>query len=117
MNRLEKIYELTLELKKLFDQKIQTRNREEVIVRLNELLEIRGEYMKQLTPPYTEEETKLGQQLIPMNEQIEKQIQKLFHDLKKEMRQFKKQKKSNQSYLNPYEQVQTNDGMFLDKKK
>lgn len=117
MNRLEKIYELTLQIKQLFEQNVDSNNREDVIEQLNELLEKRGEYMKQLTPPYTEEENKLGQQLIPMNEQIEKQIQKVFHELKLEMKQFKKQKKTNHSYANPYKQVQVNDGMFLDKKK
>ncbi len=41
----------------------------------------------------------------------------LFTELKQEMQQMKQQRKSTQSYINPYRDVQTMDGMFMDKKK
>lgn len=117
MNRLLKVQEVTIQLKELFDQDIHADNREAVIEKLNDLLEQREKDIKQLSPPYTAEENKLGEKLIPLNNEIEKKIQQIYKDLKIEMIQFKKEKKSNRSYSNPYEHVQTNDGMFLDKKK
>jgi len=117
MNRVEKIYELTLQLDELLSQEITSKNRESIIEQLNDGLKKRGKYMEQLTPPYTDEEKGLGSKLIPLNEKIEKQMQEIFQGLKKEMKQLNKQKKSNQSYVNPYQHVQTMDGMFLDKKK
>jgi|SRR5699024_1207075 len=117
MNRLLKVHELTIHLKELFNQEINTDNREAVIEKLNDLLQQREKHMKQLSPPYTAEENKLGEELIPLNHKIEKEIQKIYDELKAEMMQFQKEKKSNRSYSNPYQHVQTNDGMFLDKKK
>lgn len=117
MNRVEKVYDVTVQLKEILDQEVTSNIRESVIQQINELLEHRGSYLEELTPPYSDEEKNLGNKLIPINQSIEKQLQELFQQLKVEMKQFNKQKKSNQTYRNPYKDVQTMDGMFLDKKK
>jgi len=117
MNRLEKLYKITKQLKIVVSQQITAENREQVIQTINQLVEQRGMYMKEIVPPYTEAEKAMGEELIIINKQIQDQLDKLFEGLKKEMRQIKKQKKSNQSYINPYKKVQTMDGMFLDQKK
>lgn len=117
MNRLKVIYDITLQLKEVVDQEITSQNREQVIEKVNQLVEQRGEHMQALQPPYSKEEKLLGKSLIPLNEAIEKEMQVLFNELKKEMKQVKKQKKSNRTYTNPYEHVQTRDGMFMDSKK
>src|SRR5699024_3778677 len=116
MNRLEKLYKITKQLKIVVSQQITAENREQVIQTINQLVEQRGMYMKEIVPPYTEAEKAMGEELIIINKQIQDQLDKLFEGLKKEMRQIKKQKKSNQSYINPYKKVQTMDGMFLDRK-
>lgn len=117
MNRLEALYQVTAELQELLEQEITAKNREQVILQVDLLVEKRGKYMEALEPPYTDEEIQLGQQLIPMNEQIQQLMNELFADLKTEMKQVKKQKKSNRSYVNPYKNVQALDGRFLDSKK
>ena len=59
----------------------------------------------------------LAKKLVPINEDVQNKMQVIFTDLKTEMKQVKQQKKSNQSYTNPYKSVQTMDGMFMDRKK
>lgn len=117
MNRLQPLYDVTVQLKNVLDQDITAKNRGSVIEKVNELVEKRGQFMNDLTEPYTEEEKRLGQQLVPLNEDIQVSMNQLFHQLKAEMKQVKKQKKSNRTYTNPYENVQAMDGMFMDSKK
>lgn len=117
MNRLKVIYDVTLQLKKRLDQEITSQNREEIIEQVNQLIEQRGKHMQELLPPYSQDEKELGKRLITLNEEIGNKMHVLFNELKKEMKQVKKQKKSNRSYTNPYKNVQTIDGMFMDSKK
>lgn len=116
MNRLDALYKVTLELKNVLDQDITSKNREEVINEINVIVEQRGVLMKEITPPYTEKEKKIGQKVVHINEQIEKKMNTLFDTLKHDMRQVKKQKESNRSYINPYGKMKSTDGMFLDSK-
>ncbi|WP_249871312.1 flagellar protein FliT [Oceanobacillus saliphilus] len=117
MNRAKPVYEVTMKIKTILDQKITPQARESAIEKLNDLIIDRGTYMESLTPPYSEEEQRLGRELVQLNEEIEKKMHLLFADLKLEMIQVQKQKKSNQSYTNPYKNVHTMDGMFMDSKK
>ncbi|MBP1971163.1 flagellar protein FliT [Virgibacillus natechei] len=117
MNRLTSLYEITLNLKHVLDKEITAKNREEVIEKVNQLVEKRSQYIEELVPPYTEEEKQLGQQLVQLNEAIQVEMNHLFSQLKTEMKQVKKQKKSNRTYTNPYKSIQAMDGMFMDSKK
>lgn len=116
MKTLEKVYEITVELKELLDQDITSKNREETITRLNELIEARGKWMEQLKPPYGDEEKVLGEKIYTLNSIIQAKMQQLFTDLKLEMRQVQKQKKTKEFYTNPYKNVHVSDGTFLDSK-
>lgn len=116
MEVLKKVYELTRELTTLLEQPVTSKNRDEVIEQLNELIEERGKWMKQLSPPYSDEEMQLGNEIAKLNPQIQSKMQILFTDLKKEMKQMQQQKKSQQFYTNPYKNVSTSDGTFLDRK-
>ncbi|MUK90796.1 flagellar protein FliT [Ornithinibacillus sp. L9] len=117
MNRLEEIHEITVRLKGLLDQDINAKNRPAAIEEITQLVEERGNYMKQVSPPFTSEEKRIGEKLVELNEELEAKMQRVFNDLKLEMKQSKKQKKSNHSYINPYHKVQTVDGLFMDRKK
>ena len=116
MEALEKVYELTRELTILLEQPVTSKTRDNVIQQLNELIEERGKWMEQLSPPYSEEEMKLGNKIAKLNPKIQIKMEKLFTDLKIEMKQVQQQKKSQQSYTNPYKNVSTSDGTFLDRK-
>ncbi|RDW16523.1 flagellar protein FliT [Oceanobacillus arenosus] len=117
MNRLQPIYDLTVELKNLLDKPVSAKSREAVITDLNRLLIRRGVEMENLSPPFSTEEQSLGEKLVPINQAVQKKMQVMFSGLKTEMKQVKQQKKSNQSYTNPYRSVQAMDGMFMDRKK
>lgn len=117
MNRLKPFYEITVKLAELLDQDINAKNRETIISQVNLLIEKRGDLLPEVPPPFTEDEKRVGSDIVLLNNKIQQKMNALFIDLKREMKQFKKQKKSNKIYTNPYEKIQTMDGMFLDNKK
>ena len=117
MNRLLDVYDVTWQMKEVLKQEITVKNREQVIEQVNQLVEARRKHMEKLAAPYSEAEKVLGKKIILLNDQIEQTMEKIFNVLKSEMKQVKKQKQSNRNYTNPYEHVQTMDGMFLDSKK
>lgn len=117
MNRLEKLYEITIQLKEILDQEITSNERGAVIEQVNKLIDKRSVYLERVTPPFSEEESVIGKKLVLLNEEIQKRMLELFSDLKSEMKQVKKQRKSNMSYTNPYKNVKSPDGMFMDRKE
>jgi flagellar protein FliT len=117
MNRLKALYDVTRKLDKLLKQPVQPKSREDVITQVNTLIEQRGDFLQKITPPFTDEEKGTGKEIVILNEQIQKQMHLLFNALKQEMKQVKKQKKSNRTYTNPYEKMEVMDGMFMDRKK
>lgn len=117
MNRLAALYDVTQQLDNILARPIQSKNREAIIYQVNELIEQRGNHLLEITPPFTDEENRIGKEVVILNEHIQKQMHVLFNELKQEMKQVKKQKRSNQTYTNPYEKVETMDGMFMDSKK
>jgi len=117
MNRLEDLYRVTQQLEDILNKDINGVNREKVIEGVNALVEKRGKYMRDLKPPYTEAEEATGQKLLALNQSIQEKLTYLFEDLKSEMKQVKRQKKSNQSYANPYENMSAIDGIFMDLKE
>lgn len=117
MDKLLALYQQTEQIAQLLSTPVNSTNRQETIDQLNNLIEKRSELTFSVKPPYTDEEMDIGKKIWAMNETIEKKMKKLFTDLKVEMKQIQQQKKSNQSYMNPYKHVQTMDGMYMDKKK
>ncbi|SDC12149.1 flagellar protein FliT [Terribacillus halophilus] len=117
MNRVQALYDTTSELDTLVSQMVTAENREEVVHSLTELLDVRSEQMEELKPPFTPEEQQLGKELLPMNERISKHVQRIFDQLKIDIRTIKKQQQSGKKYINPYASMQTLDGRFLDKRK
>ncbi|MFZ3576912.1 flagellar protein FliT [Virgibacillus sp. DJP39] len=117
MSSLEELYEITIELENVLKQTVSSKNRESVIEKINFLIEKRGSLMNSIKPPFTEDEKLMGRKLVNMNEVIQTEMTEVLSNLKTEMKQIKKQKKSNQNYVNPYKNVKTMDGMFMDSKK
>lgn|SRR5690625_5111790 len=116
MNRLKDLYQITKELSGVFDQQITSINRDDLIGKINKLIEQRSQYIVRLKPPYSEAEKIIGKEIVEMNKEIVKEMNELFSHMKKEMQHIRKQKKSNQSYVYPFKNVQSMDGMFMDSK-
>ncbi|HLR65666.1 flagellar protein [Virgibacillus alimentarius] len=117
MNRLEEVYTITKQLEHVLDQPITSKNRENVIKQINELIDQRGEHLHHLSSPFTGNEKIVGKKLVLLNKKIQKQMLCIFQDLKQEMKLVKKKKKSNQTYVNLYNKIESIDGMFMDSKQ
>lgn len=110
------VYQLTKELYNLLLGQ-GTNEREVLIEEVNRLMDERENVMKQLQPPYNKEEMVLGQDILKMNEQIEHALNKLFTELKRDMSLVKKRKATTKKYMNPYGDLPTAEGVYLDFKE
>lgn len=117
MGRLELLFEVTKELQDVLDQPTTAENREALIEQVNHLIEKRGRLMGNVNPPFTKQEKIIGKKLVIMNDTIQTKMTEVLDVLKVEMKQLKKQKVSNQNYVNPYKDVRLMDGMYMDQKK
>jgi flagellar protein FliT len=117
MNRVQPVFEITEKMEQILRENIPSNNRQHIVEEIDALLIQREKYMENISEPYTNEELELGKKLLPINQYIQQKMNLLFTELKIEMKQMKKQKNSNRKYTNPYENVQTVDGMFMDKRK
>ncbi|KPH76703.1 flagellar protein FliT [Oceanobacillus caeni] len=117
MNQLQKVFDITVEMKQILDKDISSNEREATIEQLNNLLLQREPFLERLTPPFSEQEDLLGKRLVFLNQEVQHLMDQLFSTLKTEIKQMNRQKKSNKNYTNPYHNVHVMDGMYLDKKK
>ncbi|MGP4040722.1 flagellar protein FliT [Gracilibacillus sp. D59] len=117
MVRMTRLKEITLKLNQTLDEIRKSANREERIIEIQKLLNEREDLLKEVKKPYTEEELKVGRELITIDRDIQKKMNQIFEGVKVDVRSVRKQKSSNQKYVNPYQNLATNDGTFLDKKK
>ncbi|MBA2175573.1 flagellar protein FliT [Halobacillus locisalis] len=93
-----------------------TEKRSHVVEEVERLLEEREAIMYELPQP-TEAEKPLLEEVKKRDLKINQKLEFLFNDLKRDMRNNKKQKASKKQYTNPYQNVSSYDGMFLDSKK
>jgi len=117
MNQVQTLHEVTSELYDLVHIPPSSDEREEVIEKVNELLDQREKLLDGMEGPYSDDEKRLGKEILHMNETIQVQVQSLMKQVKMDMANVKKQKTTNQKYTNPYQNLNNFDGMFLDKKK
>lgn len=117
MGRMEALYDVTVELNRLLEQPMEVKDREKLIEQTEALISKRELILQDVKEPYTDEERVIGRKLIPLEKNIQQKVKLLFMNLKNEMRSVKKQKSSNQKYINPYKNASNFDGTFLDKKK
>lgn len=114
MSRLQTLYDITKELQIVLES--EDEEREDVIDKVNDLIDQRELEIKKLSAPYSDAEKEIGQKIVQLNKQIEDDIQKLFLKVKQDMQVLRKQKRTKASYTNPYDNVNARDGMFLDNK-
>jgi flagellar protein FliT len=115
MSAVKILLEIT---KNLFDHVssgLPKEEREPYIERLNELLDQRQAIMDKLPAVYSEEEKRMGQMIVKMNETIEPLLVRQFKEIKHNLSMMKKKKEKNVQYANPYQTLAV-DGMYFDKK-
>jgi flagellar protein FliT len=73
--------------------------------------------MKEIKPPFSQEEQQLGRQLFELNQKLQKLLEQEKASIQQDMILIKKQKETNKKYTNPYESLITVEGGFYDKRK
>ena len=89
----------------------------------NELIEQvadeRDAILKEVSPTDSEREKYRQEmnEIIELDQQLNRMIEKYFESFKREIVLLKKKKDSNVKYTNPYKHMKSPDGAFLDKRK
>ncbi|OXT16887.1 flagellar protein FliT [Bacillus sp. OG2] len=112
MSAVERLYALTAGL---IDRLEQGSDRDERIVWIEAALEEREQLMKEMQPPYSEDEKILGKKLLSLNIRLSQLLQKEKSLIQKDINGLSIKKESNNKYMNPYQSLAT-DGMFYDKR-
>ncbi|HLR15190.1 MAG TPA: hypothetical protein VK144_05160 [Bacillota bacterium] len=116
MTALEELMTLTMRLHELFFKQNISQNRDYVIQEIDRLLDERSHIIPLLEAPTSTEETKQVEAFMKLNQETEHKMQSFLEDLKHDMHSSKLQRKSNLSYINPYNHIQAADGMYVDRK-
>ncbi|SES71340.1 flagellar protein FliT [Salinibacillus kushneri] len=116
MSVVKELHKITSEFYNFLYQQDLDRDQEDLLQSMTDFLNKRENIMNQVKPPYSDEEKQLGKEIVSMDREIETSIQKQFAQLKGSMKQIQTQKRNNQKYINPYQNVSTVDGMFFDKR-
>ncbi|WP_353654037.1 flagellar protein FliT [Bacillus sp. ISL-55] len=114
VSAVKDFYEATLELIQILQKPLE--ERDEKILKVEELLEKREVLMKGIVPPYTLEDAELGRQIVQLNTRLDQLLiaEKIW--IQKDIKNLQTKKESNTKYVNPYQNLST-DGMFYDKRK
>lgn len=115
MKAVKDFYDITLQLIDLLEN--QQLNRDEKIKHTENLLASREGLMKEIKPPFSQEEQQLGSQLFELNQKLQKLLEQEKASIQQDMLLIKRQKETNKKYTNPYESLITVEGGFYDKRK
>ena len=115
MIMVQRCFDLTKELLESA-QSVNHENRDDLISKIEELLEKRQAILDQIRSPFSNEEFKLGQEMIKMNRILDEKLLFIRNNIKRDINGLNKKKVSVKKYTNPYESVNF-DGMFYDKRK
>ena len=114
MTELQKFNELTMQLLALFTHSSEM-DRDDKITKITELLDQREILLESIGPPFSDEDQKIGRQLIHSNQRVNELLHLLKQEIQRDMKELKTKKKSSNIYANPYENF-TVDGVFYDKR-
>lgn len=116
MANVSKVHGLTVSISELLKNPDQL-ERDLLIEQIEKLLDEREVLMEDMSGPYSDEEKALGTELVKLNKQIQADMDVLFNEIKLDMKELRQRKESNKTYLNPYGNVKTTDGIYLDSKQ
>lgn len=117
MNRMDSLYKTTKDMLEVLTENYTTVDeRTTVISKINNLLEKRSVILKEITPPYSEKEESIGKEIIKMDRTIREKMDHIYKLIQTDLRKLKQKKDTNKTYINPYKDMKTVDGMYLDNK-
>ncbi|MBE2906177.1 flagellar protein FliT [Anoxybacillus flavithermus] len=110
------LLEATRQLANVLREPVSKEKRDEVIARIEQLLEERERLLAKLPSSLTAEERKMGQEILALNAEIDEKLQQLKQQIQFDLKQTKKTETVVKHYNHPYEPLSI-DGMFYDKKR
>ncbi|WP_280769530.1 flagellar protein [Salipaludibacillus daqingensis] len=117
MSVLSDLHQITKELSDHLSEPLpKDEGREEYIEMIDSHLAKRQKLLNELQRPVGEQETKLANELIEMNENVNRRMQVVQGEIRTDINQLKKRKTTGKKYENPYS-GRTADGVFFDSKK
>lgn len=96
-------------------QGIPENNSDNYLKKLEDLFNERDKLVKQINPPTTEEEKKLGNKVKQINQEIEQLTKEMYRSVQQKITKMKKKQQTSNTYANPYEGFSV-DGMFYDER-
>ncbi|MGE8080548.1 flagellar protein FliT [Peribacillus loiseleuriae] len=111
---LQKFSDITVELLDVLNNRT-TDERSDRINRIVELLDQREELLPVIQPPFSEEEQKLGRQVVELNQRVDEWLLLQKKDIQRDIKQLNERKQNSNKYTNPYDKLSI-DGVFYDKK-
>ena len=114
MNKVQPIYDYTVRLLDLLENKLDM-DRDEKIKLINAFLKKRDFEINGLSVPFSDQERELGTQLVKLNKKLSQLLDREKLLIQKNIKDLHVKKKSNQKYTNPYEGLSTG-GVFYDKR-
>lgn len=114
---VREVWQLTRELLEATALPWPAEEREARLVQVDELLRRREEWLRKLRPPYSEEEQRLGREIVAWNREIEARLRQVRDEIGSDLRITEAKRQANARYVHPYEQPLSFDGMFYDKRR
>lgn len=115
MSAVQELLNVTKQLSDHLDGGIRE-ERDEYIATIGHLLDRRQALIDTLPKTYTEEEKRLGKEIVTLNQNVDRHLKEQLLFLKSEIDKLQQNKRRSQQYSNPYKNVAI-DGMYFDKKK
>ncbi|MBM7704481.1 hypothetical protein [Metabacillus iocasae] len=116
MSMLHQLYEVTKALHTHVATSPSEEQRDAYIQRVDELLDARQALLSHVTKPASLEEKALAQEMITMNQAIDRALVGIKEQVAVDIRKLKIKKTKTDRYANPYANVSF-DGTFYDKRK
>src|SRR5690625_2152127 len=117
MARMDQLFNLTNQLLEVLKStRGKDNDRADILEEVNNLLVEREALLRQIKPPYTEEEEKIGLNIIKLDKTIKERMENLYREIQQDLKQIKQKRDTNITYINPYKNMKTVDGMYCDNK-
>lgn len=105
----------TEQLLLFLDEKSEEK-RDEVIAKINQLLDVRDQLQKTMQAPFTEEEKDLGKELMDLETVLQKRLVEYTKNIRQEISVSQAKKSNMKNYVNPYQNL-AKDGAYYDTKQ
>jgi flagellar protein FliT len=112
---ITEFYQISKELYAEIDKPVESKDRDQVIAKIQSFLSQREALLADIKSPLSPEEKQIGQEALELNKQIQDKMQAIKMEIQKDIITVKNQKKNTPKYINPYQSLQRG-GILYDKR-